>query len=278
MNRKKSNRVVVTALNGTEISKTKQDFPVVPQAIQESIVLNSNILKISQQLIKSNEFLIYDFYKTYDMSKALDFASKYLHISDYILFCGAYRDATLQMFSKLCFEHLYGIDLNFKIAESPNYWKIKYYQSDMKNTHFPDNFFNAIFSLSVIEHLDSQGGNIFKEIEKFLGEASHKLDNGGYLILTTDFGRNRIAKKGANVFDLSDLKKIISLANQQGFKLITNDNFDIIDLPVKWLKEDYTFAFMAFKLEKPKIEKPLKLVNIISPQRKQVDPTGLQCN
>ena len=102
--------------------------------------------------------LLYDEYKSFDVVRVRDFVSKYLSLDDYILFAGAYHDASLQMLNAMKFEHLYGFDTNEMYNEpslhnEPGYTKIKFFRINIEDTHFPSNFFKAIFSLSVIEHL-----------------------------------------------------------------------------------------------------------------------------
>lgn len=229
-----------------------------------------NILKI--ETLKSCKIwaeevadIIFDEYKVFDMFLSYNFSQMNLNRTDRIFFGGAYQDGTIQLLSKGGYNHLIGMDLKEDIYNQPNYWKIKFYRGNIIDTHMPPNFFKGYFSLSVIEHLDSLGGNIFTQITKFFQEVVRITQDGGFLILTTDYNNIPMHKKGENIFDKNDINKILDIASKMGFELVSNLDLDIIDKPVSWNGMEYTFIFLAFKLHKMVNFPSPKYVNIISP-------------
>ncbi|MGC8516234.1 MAG: class I SAM-dependent methyltransferase [Thermoplasmata archaeon] len=215
--------------------------------------------------------IMYDEYKSFDVVKVFNFVSKYLRKSDYILFAGAYHNASLQMLNSMKFEHLYGFDTSEMYNESslydePGYIRIKYFRINIEDTHFPSNFFKAIFSLSVIEHLDYSGGEIFGHIENFLREARRLLEDNGFLVITTDYNDHARFKRGQNVFDREGILKIIMIAKQLGFELMFDPSLEIKDKPVYFYHMNYTFIFIAFVLHKKMGTTAPTEVNILTPQ------------
>ena len=241
------------------------------QLINLPNILNSDILKNCKIWANKNTDLIFDEYKTFDAFKGYNFAQEYLQKGDRIFFAGAYQDNTLQLLSKSGYYKLVGMDFKEDIYNQPNYWKIKFYRGDIINTHLPSNLFKAYFSLSVIEHLDSNGGDIFTMIDRFFQETARITQNDGFLVLTTDYNNISIRKKGANIFNKVDILKIIDISSNHGFDLISHLDldFDINDKPVNWNGYDYTFIFLTFKLHKNIRPVSLDKVNIISPMKKQ---------
>lgn len=215
--------------------------------------------------------VIYDEYRSFDIVQVYNFASRYLDKSDYILFAGAYHNSSLQMLNSSKFEHLYGFDKNEMYNESslynePGYTRIKYLKVSIEETHFPSNFFRAIFALSMIEHLDYLGGDIFGHIENFLREASRLLEDKGFLVITTDYNDCPRFKKGQNIFDRRGISRIIKITEQFGFRLLFEPSLEIKDKPVHFYRMDYTFIFLVFVLCKKMEPVSLTDVNILAPQ------------
>ena len=218
--------------------------------------------------------VLYDEYKSFDVVRVSDFVSKYLSFDDYILFAGAYHNASLQMLNAMKFEHLYGFDTNGmyneqSLHDEPGYTKIKYFRISIEDTHFASNFFKAIFSLSVIEHLNYSGGDIFDHIERFMREAGRLLENNGYLVITTDYNDVPRFKKGQNVFDKEGILRIIEIAKQFGFELMSEPSFEIKDKPIHFYHIQYTFIFLTFILHKETRQAALTDVNILAPQNQR---------
>ncbi len=232
-------------------------------------ILSTEILEECKKEAKKFNVQIYDESKTFDMLKVYDFAVKNLSKEDYILFAGAYHDSSLLMLDQLEYKHLYGFDTNEMYNEASlydelHYTRIKYYKIDVRNTHFPSNFFRAIFALSMIEHLNYRGKNIFDEIEAFFKESSRLLENKGYLVITTDYNDTPRFKKGANIFDKNGILKIVEIAKKYGFNLLSDLDLEIKDKPVHFYHMDYTFVFMSFILNKDVKFNKITGINIIA--------------
>jgi len=91
----------------------------------------------------------------------------------YILSCCGYNDI-LKNLVKLKYSHLYAISTDKNIYNSPFYTYVKYLYGDPYNSHFPDSFFDIIYSIYKVD------------IPAFLREARRILSNNGVLVMKSD--------------------------------------------------------------------------------------------
>ncbi|MFH7904043.1 MAG: methyltransferase domain-containing protein [Candidatus Aenigmatarchaeota archaeon] len=254
--------------------------------MRNSNILNSKYLEYCRRWVEENGFsdLVYDWYKVFDMYKTYEFSIKYLKKEDRIFFGGAYHDQSMLMLARLGYKKIVGMDLDKRIYDEKYFWKIKYYWGNILDTHLPPSFFKAYFALSVIEHLDYienplireilnrlpipfKGSIIFKKIDAFFKEAKRILKNGGYLVITTDYNDEEFHSFGWHIFNENSIKRIIEIAKNYGFELISDLETKIIDRPVIHENKQYTFIFLVFKLKKQENKRKIREVNIISPMR-----------
>ncbi len=212
---------------------------------------------------------VQDRLKGCDYLLALEIIQKNFGKSAHIANLGAYKDASLWYLSELGFQHLYGIDLNRDILNMPFSWRIKYMYGDMLDTHFPSNMFDAVLSISAIEHGD--GVNYFKS---FLKEAKRLLKNNGILFITTDYNETRIDtgkhtafKKRWHIFNAKEINEIINYAQKIGFELYDKNS----KLPKQKgapihssaINKDYAFLQITLRLKKVMKIRVIKEVNIV---------------
>lgn len=132
--------------------------------------------------------------------------------------------------------NLYGCDTSF--VGHYIIRNIKYYKMDLQSTVFPDNMFDFITCMSVIEH----GVNI----EAYFKEASRLLKKGGYLITSTDYWKDGI-DADIKVFTKNDINNMIKIANMYGFELEHPIDFEDGDKVVSWKGYNYTFIIFILK-------------------------------
>lgn len=70
----------------------------------------------------------------------------------------------------------FGVDIEPNIIELKKFLKAEIKITDIKNTAFPNNFFDIAFCLDVLEH--------FKNLEKPIGEIKRIIKPGGFLIVS----------------------------------------------------------------------------------------------
>lgn len=140
--------------------------------------------------------------------------------------------------------------LNLRFKKKSKRGGIEYFPGDLTNTIFPDNYFDIITCISVIEHgVDEK--LYFKEMYRIL-------KRNGLLITSTDYWEfkikisNKIAYNNpVFVHDKNSIKDLLKRAYDQGFELFGSN----LDLKSKekvayWKEFDLSFTFLIFCLKK----------------------------
>lgn len=113
----------------------------------------------------------------------------------------------------------YGVDIN---TVSPNK-KVKFYQSDIRNTPFRSNFFDAVICVSTLEHIGVVGRYHSNDDplgdKKAMEEITRITKKGGRLFLTIPFGRADVLPIN-KLYTRSRLLPMLS-----GWKIITQEYF-----------------------------------------------------
>lgn len=162
------------------------------------------------------------------------------------------------------YSNLYGIDLAIKFREKfrrifmsalhrrdfrifYGYTPLKLKKGNLCKTEFPDAKFDAITSISVVEH-----GIIWDEYFK---EMSRILKPGGFLITSTDYWYKPLKTEHIiaygfpmKVFTPEDIKEGLSVAFKYGFKEIDSHIPDCADPCVTW--HGFRYTFLLFLLQK----------------------------
>jgi SAM-dependent methyltransferase len=120
---------------------------------------------------------------------------------------------------------------------------------DITATTFPDDRFDAVTCLSVIEH--------GVPIPGFLAEAARILRPGGILVISTDFDQDPPDTSGhlaygepVKIFGPDDVRKIVEQAAGLGLELQGDLRLSHAERPVHWSRTglDFTFIRLTFRL------------------------------
>lgn len=96
----------------------------------------------------------------------------------------------------------------FGVSNVNTYDKIKFNVCDIAKMPYENNFFDVIFNISVLEHLDSETQkNVFKEFNRCLND-------NGMIVITADYPS-------------TEPEIMIEYANDNGLELISNSDFRI---------------------------------------------------
>jgi len=127
---------------------------------------------------------------------------------------------------------------------------IEFIPGDLTKTPFPNNYFDAITCISVIEHgVD--------EI-KYFKEMYRILKKGGLLITSTDYWENEIDRMNGlaynnpiYVYNKISVRNLLEKALRQGFILFGPEvDLHCQNKVVKWKKFNLDFTFLIFSLQK----------------------------
>jgi 2-polyprenyl-3-methyl-5-hydroxy-6-metoxy-1,4-benzoquinol methylase len=159
--------------------------------------------------------------------------------------------AILKWLSLLGYQSLYACDLRPKSKKKYAGKNINFSVQDLTRTNYSEHFFQAVTSISVIEHgVDLSG---------YIQEMFRILRPGGLLLTSTDYWSELIdccgiypygEKMGEmKVFQRHELEELVNMAEENGFKLCSPLNLDTRERAVRWERVDreYTFAFIALQ-------------------------------
>lgn len=146
------------------------------------------------------------------------------------------------------YKNLTGINLVF---DRPFHWgPVHFKPGDITATAFPDNFFDAISCISVIEHQ--------VDVESYLREMRRILKPGGVLITSTDYfdpPLDTSAKSAyggpVKIFSRAEIEAILHQAGDLGFSVSGDLDLTCQEKVVHWEKQDLDYTFVIFTLVKP---------------------------
>lgn len=184
--------------------------------------------------------------KSWDVLETISFLEQNLSKDKPVLDIGAYASEVIVALHKLGYLNLTGADLDPKLKHMPFSDTIHYEVCDFMATPFADRSFNAITSISVIEHgFDG---------ERLLNEVSRLLRPGGYFISSFDYWQSKIDTSGIdffgmswNIFSEGEIVDFIELANVYGFTPVGALDFQGKDALVHCGGKDYTFGWLALQ-------------------------------
>lgn len=165
-----------------------------------------------------------------------------------ILDAGCVGNPLLGILESWGFKKLYGIDFNAKPTYSP--WGIQIRRGDLTRTDFDYQVFDAVTSLSVIEH--------GVDPDAYMREMSRILKPGGLLLTSTDYWEEPVSTRGISkkkrfglpwkVQTPDDIRAVLKIARRWGLEPTGPIDFSVQDKVVRWEGKEYTF--LSFALQK----------------------------
>lgn len=178
----------------------------------------------------------------------------------YVLDMGCGFSQVLKFLHKKGLTRCFGIDLStslsdiltllgFMIKEKTIKTPYKLVRGDLTKTSFPNNSFDIVICLSVIEH----GVNV----NSFLKEASRVLKSNGILYVSTDYWEPKILTNDVpkpygldwNIFSEKEIQSLINIAKKYNLRMGDENIPPTKDKVVHWNKKDFTFISLIFKKE-----------------------------
>lgn len=208
--------------------------------------LDSHFRRLQRRLGMVTGMPIGDFVKSWDVLQTIRFLQGHVAKEQPVLDIGAFASEIVVALHKLGYSDLTGVDLDPNLKEMPYSEMIRYEVCDFKKTPFPDGSFNAITSISVIEH-GYDGSALFQEVTRLLKP-------GGYFIASFDYWQSKIDTNGIDFFGMSwnifsevDVIQLMQIAHTCGLHPIEPCEFTGLESPIRCGGKNYTFAWVVLK-------------------------------
>lgn len=144
------------------------------------------------------------------------------------------------------YRDLHGLNLVFE--RDFNFGPIQYQPGDITRSPYPDNRFDVITCMSVLEH--------GVDVPAFLRECQRTLRPGGLLVLSVDYHEQKTPTEGlvayggpVHVFTRPELEAMVAEARSLGFEPTSDVQLAVKERPVHWKRMNisFTFALLAFR-------------------------------
>lgn len=187
-----------------------------------------------------------DMVKSWDVLTTINFLETHVKKDDPILDIGCYSSEVIVALHKLGYSRLTGADLNPNLKKMPYQDFINYEISNFMNTTFEDSSFQAITSISVIEH--------GFDAPSLLREMSRLLRPGGYFIASIDYWKEKVDTSGTKffgmdwkIFSKKEIAAFITEAAAYGLFPVGEMMYDGKDKVIDCGRKQYTFAWLALE-------------------------------
>jgi len=194
--------------------------------------------------------------KNWDMAQILEILDNEKPNCILDMGCGGWHVLTL---CRDCgVRNIFGVDLGLRLIDRlrPYLYAIRnkstklpyrVIRGDLTKTSFPNNSFDVITCLSVIEHSVN--------VESFLKEASRLLKRNGKLYVSTDYWEPKILIEKSmrpfgltwNIFSKEEIKNLVNIAKEYNLKMDDESIPPPKEKVVHWGGKDYTYISLIFK-------------------------------
>lgn len=187
-----------------------------------------------------------DVLKSWDVLSTVRFLEGHVDKNAPVLDIGCYASEVIVALHKLGYSCLSGVDLNPKLNRMPYQDVISYETADFMHTNYSDESFQAITSISVLEH--------GFQAQALLKEMSRLLKPGGYFIASFDYWPEKIDTTGIKffgmkwlIFSKKDVAAFMKQAADYGLIPFGEMSYDAKDKAIDCGGKRYTFAWMVLQ-------------------------------
>ena len=227
-------------------------FPKNPEKIpwMNNTLKNREEVNLAIKIIKASNLNLHNVpEKNWDSLIALKIITQNTNSSAKILDAGGEKVSLILFWLyQLGFSNLKCLNLLFEKRMKRG--KIEFIPGDLTKTDFPNNHFDIITCISVIEHGVDEA--------KYFKEMNRILKKGGLLITSTDYWESKIDTSGKFefnnpifIYDRDSVKRLLNIAFKSNFRLFGPE----IDLNcqykvVNWNRFNLDYTFLIFCLQK----------------------------
>ena len=208
--------------------------------------LESPLQASLRKLRLRRELAIGDRVKSWDVLKTLEFLEAHVARDQPILDIGAFCSEIIIALHRAGFSDLAGADLNPTLMRMPHADAIRYQTVDFMNTRFEDGSFQAITSISVIEH-NFRSTALLREISRLLR-------SGGYFTASFDYWPEPLDTKGVKFFGMDwlifsrrDVSNFVAEAAEFGLAPVGDLDGDATTPLIDCGGQKYTFGWLVLQ-------------------------------
>ena len=208
--------------------------------------LDSSIKSLLRKSRLWRKIAVGDHLKSWDVLTTIDFLEKKVQKNEPILDIGCYASEVIIALHQLGYSNLSGIDLNSNLRRMPHQKSIEYKVANFTDTKLKDSSFQAITSISVIEHgFDAHA---------LLSEMSRLLKPNGYFIASFDYWPDKVDTAGQKffgmdwkIFSREEIANFINEAAVYNLFPVGTINYDSDDKAIDYWEKQYTFGWLALE-------------------------------
>jgi SAM-dependent methyltransferase len=184
--------------------------------------------------------------KSWDLLRSIEFLESALDRNASILDLGCFCSEVLPILHRLGFTDLYGSDLNPRVAEMPYAETIDYRVENYLASGHADACFDAITSISVMEHgFDS---------ERIITAVTRLLKPGGFFVASFDYWPTTISTANQTMFGMSwtifsrtEVEQFLDQAQARGLHLPGKADFTVEQPAIRFAGKRYGFAWLVLQ-------------------------------
>lgn len=227
--------------NKLQISKARRDL-----VNKGASLVESRLKSLMRKLGLVQGIVLGDMVKSWDVLSTINFLESHVKKNDPILDIGCYASEVIVALHKRGFSNLTGADLNPDLLQMPYQDAIRYEITNFMHTKFEDASFQAITSISVIEH-GFDGQSLLKEMSRLLKP-------GGYFIASFDYWTEKINTTGTKffgmdwkIFSKAEVESFIAEAAGYGMRPVGELSYEGESKPIDCAGKQYTFAWLVLQ-------------------------------
>jgi SAM-dependent methyltransferase len=184
--------------------------------------------------------------KSWDVLTTAEFMERNFPPTARVLDLGAYCSEILCVLHRLGFARLTGVDLNERLGDMPFADQIRWQVANFLDAPFPDGAFDAVTSISVIEH-GFDAPRLLKSVSRLLAPGGCFLASFDYWPQKIDTSKTKFFGMDWRIFSAEEVRAFIEQAREFGLTPVGGVALDATERPVSAAGHAYTFAWMALR-------------------------------